>query len=128
MYDTGKVLIGLAVFVALFASPLLLNLAGGEPVPDPVMSARAEQAGKCVESREYMRSNHMDLLNQWRNTVVREGNRIYLATDGGEYDMSLTNTCMKCHDNYLEFCNRCHLANDVVPFCWDCHLNGSEEF
>jgi hypothetical protein len=81
---------------------------------------------QCVESREYMRAKHMDLLKQWQESAVREGKRIYVATDGKRYEMSLTRTCLECHRNTAEFCDRCHnyvMVEYVRPRfeCWDCH-------
>ncbi len=81
---------------------------------------------QCVESREYMRARHMDLLKAWQESVVREGTRIYVATDGKKYEMSLTRTCLGCHRNTAEFCDRCHNYVTVEYArprfeCWDCH-------
>jgi hypothetical protein len=43
----------------------------------------------------------MKLLIQWRDEVVRQNQRVYIATDGKEYEKSMANTCMKCHaDNW----------------------------
>ena len=69
-----------------------------------------------------MRNSHMDLLNTWRNSVVRENSRDYEATDGKVYRMSLTGTCLGCHTNKKEFCDRCHDYVSVAPDCWNCHV------
>ena len=76
----------------------------------------------CVLDTEYMRSSHMDLLNTWRDEYVREGLKMHKAPDGKEYIKSLTNTCLKCHQNKSEFCDRCHDYVGVSPYCWDCHV------
>ncbi len=76
---------------------------------------------QCVESVEYMRKHHVDLLDRWRTSVVREGNRKYVASDGKEYTMSLTGTCIGCHSNKANFCDRCHDYLRTSPRCWDCH-------
>lgn len=128
MYDTGKVFAGLLIFALLFTSPILYNLAVGEDLTDPDLAPARAKSDSCVEETGWMRANHMNLLNDWRDSVVREGNRVYTAGDGDQYLMSLSNTCMGCHSNYKNFCNRCHTYNGVVPFCWDCHVNFSEEF
>jgi recombinational DNA repair protein (RecF pathway) len=83
---------------------------------------------QCVESREYMKAKHMDLLNEWKESVVREGKRIYVATDGKQYEMSLTRTCLECHWNTAKFCDRCHNYAKVEYArprfeCWDCHTS-----
>ena len=75
----------------------------------------------CVEDTPFMRENHMDLLNQWRDSVVRDGVLEYTAASGDTYQMSLTQTCLDCHDNRDEFCTRCHDYANVTPTCWECH-------
>ena len=67
----------------------------------------------CVESTPYMKASHMQLLNDWRDEVVREGNRMYVSSTGKKFDMSLQNTCTKCHAKKTEFCDRCHNYVDV---------------
>jgi hypothetical protein len=52
---------------------------------------------------------------------VRQGQRTYVATDGKEYMVSLTNTCMDCHRDKAKFCDRCHDYVQVSPTCWNCH-------
>jgi hypothetical protein len=74
-----------------------------------------------VEPIEYMRKNHVDLLNNWKERVVRNGELRYVASDGKEYTMSLTLTCLNCHSNKANFCDRCHEYVRVSPRCWDCH-------
>jgi hypothetical protein len=66
------------------------------------------------------------MLNNWRDEVVREGNRLYVAADGKEYNMSLQNTCMNCHSNKSKFCDECHNYVAVKPYCWDCHIAPKE--
>jgi len=73
-----------------------------------------------------MKANHMDLLNQWRDDVVRKGVRIYKAGNGRKFEMSLSNTCMNCHSNKSEFCDECHGYGGVDPYCWDCHIEPEE--
>ena len=126
MYDAGKILAGLAVFVLLFASPIWYGLTIGERGESPEIIIVPEAGDKCIMSREEMIPGHMELLNQWRDSVVREGNRIYKAADGTEYNMSLSNTCLKCHTNKAQFCDRCHNYGGVDPFCWDCHIDPME--
>jgi hypothetical protein len=74
-----------------------------------------------------MRADHMQLLDLWRHSVVREGKRIYVNPDGKEYNMSLSNTCLDCHSNKAEFCDRCHNYASVRPYCWDCHIENPKE-
>jgi len=125
MYDAGKVIAGIVIFLALITFPIWFNAVAGEEADAPDL-AIDPQYTQCVESTEYMKRNHMDLLNEWRDIVVREGQRTFIAPDGNEYEMSLTNTCMKCHSNRAEFCQKCHNYMAVAPYCWDCHLEPEE--
>ena len=59
----------------------------------------------------------------WRDSVVRDGERTYTSKEyHREFDMSLQNTCMKCHLDRETFCNRCHTYVGVAPKCWECHV------
>jgi len=121
MYDAGKVIIGLIVFLVLITFPIWYNVASGKATYVPEL-APAAKGTACVADTEYMRANHMDLLNQWRDDVVRNGIRVYTAPDGQKYNKSLTLTCLDCHNNKTEFCDKCHLYMAVDPYCWDCHV------
>ncbi len=121
MYNGGKVILGIIVFVLLFTSPIWYNMATGRAVEPPELTY-PEEAEECIEPTEYMKANHMDMLNQWRDSVVRENNRIYVASDGDEHLMSLTETCIDCHHSRRDFCKKCHDYEAVTPTCWDCHL------
>jgi hypothetical protein len=125
MYDAGKVLSGLVIFLALVTSPMWFHLVAGTETgpPDLVLPTNSET---CVQSKEYMRALHMDLLNQWRDDVVRNNDHDHVAPDGTVYDKSLSRTCMSCHSNKQEFCDRCHDYAGVNPYCWDCHVEPRE--
>jgi hypothetical protein len=83
---------------------------------------------KCVESKAFMRTEHMQLLNNWRDSVVRDGYRQYISTTSGKhFNMSLQNGCMNCHSNKKKFCDQCHNYMAVKPYCWDCHIAPKEE-
>jgi hypothetical protein len=69
-----------------------------------------------------MRASHMRLLADWRERAVRRGVRTYRASDGREFEISLSGTCLKCHLDKTKFCDRCHEYADVSPGCWDCHV------
>ncbi len=127
MNDPGKLIAVILIIVvgASLAFPLVYNKAKAGAVPN--LSAELEPLKKdkktCVESAAYMRSSHMQLLNDWRNEVIREGNRIYVSkTDKKEYEMSLQNTCTKCHTSKAQFCDKCHDFVGTAPKCWDCHI------
>jgi len=126
MNDAGKILGGLIIFLLLVTLPMWYNLATGKGKtgPDPVIAPGA--GSTCVADAVYMKSNHMDLLNEWRDDVVRRGDRTWVSHDGIEYDKSLSRTCMGCHTNKSEFCDRCHDYTAVTPYCWDCHVEPRE--
>lgn len=122
MKGKGRIIIGLVVLVILVTIPLWYSLVvqGSGAPPDVELPAGETQ---CVETKEYMAANHMQLLNDWRDAVVRNGETTYTSRASGKtYDMSLTGTCMGCHTNRETFCTRCHNYADVNPYCWDCHL------
>ena len=91
----------------------------GRYVPEPKI---VTQEKRCVESKQVMRDRHMDLVYSWRDQVVREGRRSYVSSDGRSFEMSLTKTCLKCHTNRAEFCDKAHDYAGVKPYCWDCHV------
>jgi hypothetical protein len=124
MYDTGKILIGVAIFLIIAIFPFLLGVSNSNQVPQPaILKAKGEQ---CVESAAYMRANHMQMLDQWRDDVVRLNDRTYTNTSGVSFNKSLSNTCMDCHSNKTEFCDSCHEYSSVRPFCWECHVEPKE--
>jgi cytochrome c len=121
MYDAGKVIVGLVIFLALLTFPTWYNVATGQATYVPQLE-KAVKGERCVADTTYMKASHMDLLNTWRDDVVRKGERVYTADDGSRYNMSLTLTCLDCHSNKAEFCDRCHNYMSVDPYCWDCHV------
>jgi hypothetical protein len=122
MYDASKIVAGLAVFVVLATSPLWYNQISAASADKPELQAPTNGSTECVEATEYMRANHMDLLDQWRDTVVRDDVRTYTSEAGKDYTMSLSDTCLDCHSNKAEFCDACHTYSAVTPYCWDCHV------
>ena len=120
MYDAGKILVGLVVFVGLVVSPAWYTAAHHKlsHVPDLQKPVEGKQ---CVESTPFMRAKHMNLLDEWRDSVVRDGMHSYTASDGRTYEMSLEKTCLHCHTEPAKFCNRCHEYLAVQPSCWNCH-------
>lgn len=131
MYDGGKIIPGLIIFFLLMTLPIWYNIATGKT--DPPVLQKVEGQKNCVETTEFMRTWHMDLLNDWRNEVVREGDRLYtpktIKTDK-KINKSLTNKCLECHTSKAQFCDKCHdytgVTNSRVGIsinCWDCHIN-----
>ena len=121
MSDRVKTLTGLAVALILAAFPMWQALGAAGEAGRPELEL-PEGESQCVEDTEYMSARHMELLNEWRNAVVRDGETDYTSPSGDVYRMSLTGTCMDCHDNRETFCTRCHDYANVTPRCWDCHI------
>jgi len=117
MHNAKFILPPLLVFLALLTYPMW----GGNQAPKPELAkAKGEQ---CVESASWMRANHMQLLDDWRNEVVRDQSRVYVNQEGKHFAKSLTGTCLECHDNKEEFCDACHGYASVKPYCWECHVD-----
>lgn len=98
--------------------------AGAGPARAGAALASARDVGdfRCVEPAAVMRASHMTLLADWRELAVRQGLRRYRASDGREFEISLSGTCLRCHQDKARFCDRCHEYADRSPGCWDCHL------
>jgi hypothetical protein len=125
MNDKYKIYTGIVIFLAIVTFPFWYNLGESAPAPELTLPDRAV-ADACVRSTDYMKTQHMQLLDEWRDSVVREGKRIYVNSSGKEFKMSLTDTCLDCHAEKAEFCDRCHNYASVTPYCWDCHIDPKE--
>lgn len=95
--------------------PLILSFAGyvlgGEAEDALFLEMPADTSKGCVESAEYMRLHHMELLKDLREQTVREGKPGKVTFD----------TCRECHLSEKKFCNRCHEAASVRLDCFGCH-------
>ena len=120
MYDSRKIIAGLVVFVILVTIPVWYNRGKASTPPNPVLPTDYEN---CIEDTAYMKASHMQLLNDWRTAVVRDGDRTYTNKAGKTFKMSLTDTCLGCHSSKADFCDRCHTYVDVTPYCWECHID-----
>jgi hypothetical protein len=117
MLDGGKIIGGVAIAFVVFAGPIWLSSARGVST-----AALAKPAGDiCVEAREDMRKNHPALLARWRQQVVRQGDRVHPLAGGRTVPISLTGTCLGCHGEASEFCDKCHAQSAVTLSCWNCH-------
>jgi hypothetical protein len=129
MNDKKWIVLGLVIFMALFLSPFLYNVVTGAKaaaMPKVDLTEKAKAAKQCVMATEYMRTEHMQLLDEWRLKVVRSGLRDFTNPEGKTFNMSLSNTCMDCHSNKADFCDRCHNYASVKPYCWDCHIENPQ--
>ena len=127
MNDKKWIISGIVVFVLIALFPFWYNRGKAVPAPKVELTEQAKAAKECVRSTEYMRAEHMQLLDVWRHAVVREAERVYVNPSGKEFNMSLSNTCLDCHSNKAEFCDRCHNYASVRPYCWTCHIENPKE-
>ncbi len=130
MNDKKLIIAGLAVFCILAILPFILSFGKAAPAPEPELTAKAKAAGYCVLPKKEMKVEHMKILDEWRENVVRQNKRIYVSSVGKEFNMSLSsgdNSCIGCHSNKAQFCDRCHDYASVRPYCWDCHNEPEEK-
>ena len=139
MNDKPIIIVGLAIALAALTFPFWSALytratsSTAAPLDAPVFEL---PSGRCVA--ENMRARHMQVLNEWRDAVVREGDAapamiavngreapVMITVDGvqRECPKSLTRGCLACHKSNENFCAKCHEYADVEPNCWGCHLN-----
>lgn len=143
MYKGGRIIASLVIFVAFLTLPFFYNL--GKASAGPVLNLPANS--QCVEPAAYMRANHMQLLNTWRDEYVRNGQTVYVNSQGKSFDINI-DTCTKCHNttgvaasasgvsnpatsatgasnpavnSNDQFCVTCHNYASVKPTCWSCH-------
>lgn len=116
-------LIGLAVALVAVTFPLWYSAVAGSSDPMPQLKLPSG-CPHCIEDAAYMRAHHMQLLEKWRTDAVREGKRTYTSNAYHQaHKISLTGTCMACHQDRREFCDRCHAYAGVRVTCWDCHTD-----
>ena len=127
MKNKALIVTGVVIFLLIVLFPFWYMRGKAAPLPEVELTPKAKAAQKCVRSTEYMQAEHMHLLDVWRDSVVRESKRIYVNPEGKEFNMSLSNTCLDCHSNKAEFCDRCHDYASVQPYCWSCHIEDPKE-
>ena len=121
MYNKGTIIPGLIIFVLFVTFPLWFNaFSTASTVPKPELPPGGEK--ECVAPAGEMRASHMVLLNEWRDGVLRDGQRDAITVDGKKYRKGLQMACMQCHTSKEKFCDSCHEYTSVNPYCWDCHL------
>jgi hypothetical protein len=90
-------------------------------VPMPVIEPA--RGGQCVKDPDYMRRNHMHVLEH----------QAELAVHGGVRDPRLSlKTCIQCHASQVsrsvaatktDFCISCHTFAAVQTSCFECHAH-----
>ncbi len=128
--NKNMIITGLVIFVLAVLSPFWFNMiTTTQAAPEPELLGQAKTAKKCVLDKYEMRANHMELLDEWRDSVVRKSDRKYTAVNGHTFGMSLStgkNSCLGCHEDKTKFCDKCHDYASVRPYCWDCHTDPKE--
>ena len=127
IYNKKIIIAGIITFFVIITFPFWYSMGKAAPPPEPKLSDKAKAAKECVRPKEFMKAEHMQLLDVWRDTVVRDAKRIYVNSKGKEFEMSLSNTCLDCHSEKAEFCDKCHNYASVTPYCWDCHIDPKEK-
>jgi len=117
MSDKPIIVIGLVIALVVLTVPFWYALAAGTGEATPELDL---PEGQCVA--EDMTARHMELLDQWRDEVVREGDCSDIEVNGKKYAKSLTRGCLSCHTSRQDFCVKCHSYANVEPTCWDCHV------
>lgn len=87
MYNAKAVIVGIIIFVVLFTSPFWVSLLGKNYTSTGVVLPKDEK--ECIENVVFMRDQHMRLLNEWRDEALRNENRIYVASNGKKWAISL---------------------------------------
>ncbi len=131
LYHGAYILPGLALFLAAAMLPVwrgaVIRGPGFQSPPNP-------QGQQCIEPKGFMRTEHMRLLMRWRDEVVREDRRLYIARDGRAWEKSLAKTCLGCHrpadvmgksTTAAVVCGECHAYVNVKLDCWNCHLDSA---
>jgi hypothetical protein len=126
MYDGGKIITGLVIGVGLLLFPVFYNAGKAAKAPEAVLTEKAKAAQQCVEPISFMQTEHMKMLDEWRQSVVRDDQRYYKSSGGKVYYKGLQTTCMDCHSNKSKFCDQCHDYMGVDPYCWECHIEPKE--
>lgn len=124
MNKNRLVALGLILFVLLFTFPVLMNLGKSVTSTQPPsllqdQKAMQELADKLgVKNIDEFRERHKQVLAEWKDSVVRDGKRIYVTKDGREIPISLQNLASQ-----PQYCNACHdYVGIEKPNCWTCHV------
>jgi len=125
MPDSGKIMAGLIIFLAIATFPFWYGkgkTGSLPPLPLDTPEIQSLKIKKCLEPTAYMRASHMELINSWREAAVRDGQYLYVNHEGKKFSVSLSRTCLGCHANKEKFCDACHNYSGVKPACFSCHV------
>jgi hypothetical protein len=131
LYHGRYILPALAAFLVLATLPIWRGaVARGSAFQSPPNP----KGLRCIEPKAFMRADHMRLLLRWRDEVVRDGRRLYVAGDGRSWEKSLVKTCLSCHGpadangkstTAATACNECHNYVNAKLDCWNCHVDSA---
>jgi hypothetical protein len=130
MYDKGKIIAGLVIFLGLLTFPFYSNIGRSVEKANPSLDTpliNKMKVKQCVRPAEEMKKEHMKILDEWRDEVVREGKRSKIKVGDIEVEKGLQIGCLQCHSNRMQFCDECHKFAGVKPYCWDCHFQMQRE-
>ncbi len=108
---------------------LLLTLSESAPADVPAPTIPSGQGKACVADTDFMRRNHMRVLDHQRDGTVRQGIR------SGKFSLR---KCVACHAvpgpdrkpvSYADpkhFCRACHDFAAVRIDCFECHASRPE--
>ena len=114
MYNAKAVILGILVFAVLFSTPFWANFGGTKDYKRPAI-VLPQNEKECVEPVEFMRAEHMYLLNEWRDQALRYENRTYVSSTGKKWTISLQNTSLNTNSKNEENCNNSHETNNHHP-------------
>lgn len=135
MYDKLKILPFLIIGVCLFLSPMWYdNIFGkGTKAPEPVLTPKAKEAGQCVAPKAYIKAWHMQLLDAWRQEVVRDDQRYFNTNENLWWDYSLS---PKLLEDWRRFVSNSDVQapgkagktyyKSLQQTCMNCHSNKTE--
>ncbi len=134
MYDGGKIIAGLIIGIGLLLSPFIYNAGKAAKAPEPELSAKAKEAKECVAPKQYMSAWHMHLLDDWRHTVVRDGERSFNTQEDNwwnyRFDKRLIEQWRRLvsgvGDGDENFGTGKTFNMSLQQTCMDCHSNKSK--
>ena len=125
MRDRGKIVLGLADLPRAghrSRSGTTWPAARSRAARDPVISPTGRDRAACADTA-YMRAEHMELLDDWRDEVVRDGRPdLHRGGRHGGTTRASPAPAWAATPTRREFCDRCHDYLGVKPYCWDCHV------
>ncbi|CAK8724202.1 Putative sulfite reductase-associated electron transfer protein DsrJ [Candidatus Electronema halotolerans] len=134
MYDSGKIIPGLLIFVLLITFPFWYNnLIGDAGAVPPATNNKIAESHKAFDNMlqsmgmksfpngaqhalttEEMRAKHMDMIKDIHVTAQ--------GYDPAKAGQKPTMSCLTCHGTKEQFCDSCHAhAAVTIPDCWTCH-------